>query len=86
VEDVAPLVEVEEEVVPPPPPPERGPFVTYLCMPWSYGDSDTLADKWRRLRCRRGRHEISGGHLMQVGGSETFIERRCRWCGAVPAL
>jgi hypothetical protein len=61
---------------------ERGPFLTHLLLPWSYGDHDTLADKWRRLRCRRGRHEMIGGQTMQVGGSVTFLERRCRWCEA----
>ena len=67
------------------PEPERGAFLTYLLLPWSYGDHDTIADKWRRLRCRRGRHEMAGGHTMQLGGSMTFIERSCRWCGAEPS-
>ncbi len=65
--------------------PERGAFLTYLLLPWSYGDHDTIADKWRRLRCRRGRHEMAGGHTMQLGGDVTFIERSCRWCGAEPS-
>lgn len=63
------------------PPRERGPFLTYLCLPWSYGDR-RRGDRWRRMQCRRRRHEMTGGHPMQVGGDITFIERRCRWCGA----
>jgi hypothetical protein len=63
---------------------DRGAFLTYLCLPWSYGDHDTLGDKWRRLRCRRGRHEMIGGQTMQVGGAVAYLERRCRWCEAAP--
>lgn len=63
---------------------ERGPFITYLRMPWSYGDRYP-GDSWRRLRCRVGRHQISGGHPMQLDGAVVFIERRCRWCGVEPA-
>jgi hypothetical protein len=62
------------------PPRERGPFVTYLSLPWSYGDRSTW-DRWHRLRCRCGRHELRGGDTMQLGGTVVFIERRCRWCG-----
>lgn len=76
---------VEEPVTESEPEPERGDFLTYLCLPWSYGDHDSIADKWRRLRCRRGRHEMAGGHTMQLGGSVAFIERSCRWCGAQPS-
>lgn len=60
---------------------ERGPFVTYLRLPWSYGDRSP-GDVWHRLRCRRGRHEITGGHTMQLGSTVVFLERECRWCGA----
>lgn len=63
---------------------ERGPFLTYLCMPWSYGDH-TTTDTWHRWKCRFGRHVIIGGHTMQMGGTVVFVERQCRWCGAVPA-
>jgi len=58
---------------------ERGPFLTYLAMPWSYGDRDSR-DRWHRWKCRWGRHDINGGHTMQVDGGVVFIERRCRWC------
>jgi hypothetical protein len=68
-----------EPAAPPEPRRERGPFVTYLCLPWSYGDGGP-ADFWHRMRCRLGRHSIGGGDLMQVGGEVVFIERRCRWC------
>jgi hypothetical protein len=64
---------------------ERGPFVTYMQMPWSWGDREP-GDRWRRMRCRWGRHQICGGETMQVGGAVVFIERRCRWCGAQPAV
>jgi hypothetical protein len=60
---------------------ERGPFVTYLQLPWSYGDR-RRSDVWHRMQCRRGRHQMSGGDTMQVGGALVFIERRCRWCEA----
>ena len=63
---------------------EWGPFMTYLQMPWSYGDR-CPGDTWHRLRCRAGRHDIGGGHPMQLEGAIVFIERRCRWCGVEPA-
>lgn len=62
---------------------ERGPFVTYMRVPWSYSDRN-VADTWYRVRCRFGRHEIHGGHVMQLGSTSVFVERRCRWCGAEP--
>ena len=62
---------------------QRGPFLTYLRLPWSYGDRSP-GELWHRLRCRRGRHEMGGGHTMQLGSTVVFIERRCRWCGAEP--
>lgn len=58
---------------------ERGPFVTYLRLPWSYGES-APGDRWHRLRCKQGRHDLTGGHTMQLGGDVIFVERRCRWC------
>ena len=67
----------------PPRPPrrERGPFITYLRLPWSYGDRSP-GDFWRRVQCRRGRHVMGGGHTMQLGSSMVYVERTCRWCGA----
>jgi hypothetical protein len=62
---------------------ERGPFVTYMRVPWSYGDRNA-GDRWHKMRCRLGRHEIRGGHVMQLGSSMVFVERRCRWCGMEP--
>jgi hypothetical protein len=62
---------------------ERGPFVTYLRLPWSYGDRGP-GDFWRRIQCRRGHHVMSGGHTMQLGSSVVYVERTCRWCGAEP--
>jgi hypothetical protein len=75
--------ETEEEVAAPEPRRERGPFVTYLLLPWSYGDRSP-GDAWHRMKCRAGRHVITGGHTMQVGGEAVFVERRCRWCGVEP--
>ena len=69
--------------IPPKPPREWGPFMTYLQMPWSYGDR-TPGDFWHRVRCRVGRHEIAGGHSMQLAGAVVFVERQCRWCGLEP--
>ena len=69
--------------IPPKPPRERGPFMTYLQMPWSYGDR-APGDFWHRTRCRVGRHEIAGGHAMQLAGAVVFVERQCRWCGREP--
>lgn len=62
---------------------ERGPFVTYMRVPWSYGDREA-GERWHNLRCRFGRHEIHGGHTMQLGSDMVFVERRCRWCGVNP--
>ena len=60
---------------------ERGPFLTYLCLPWSYSD-DTTAERWHRMQCRLGRHRMGGGNTMQLDGTVIFLERQCRWCGA----
>lgn len=59
---------------------ERGPFLTYLQLPWSYGNR-TTADRWHGMKCRRGRHHMGGGHTVQMGGTVVFLERQCRWCG-----
>ncbi len=69
--------------VPPKPAREWGPFMTYLQMPWSYGDR-APGDFWHRIRCRLGRHEIAGGHSMPLAGAVVFVERHCRWCGVEP--
>ena len=63
---------------------QRGPFVTYMRLPWSYSDRN-VGDVWHRVRCRLGRHEIRGGHTMQLGSAVVFVERRCRWCGVEPS-
>lgn len=63
------------------PPRERGPFLSALWLPWSYGDRDT-GDRWHRMKCRRRHHEMGGGYTVQLGGTVVFIDRRCRWCGA----
>jgi hypothetical protein len=60
---------------------ERGPFLTYLRLPWSYGDRSP-GDLWHRMQCRRGHHEVIGGHTMQLGSTVVYVERRCRWCDA----
>ena len=63
-------------------PRERGPFLTYLFLPWSYGDGDRQpGETWHRMKCRLRRHQMTGGHVVQVGGESVFIERSCRWCG-----
>ncbi len=62
---------------------QRGPFVTFLRLPWAYGDR-SAGDVWHRVQCRWRRHEMTGGHTMQLGSEVVFIERRCRWCGAEP--
>ncbi|MGI8982954.1 MAG: hypothetical protein ACR2HM_00195 [Acidimicrobiales bacterium] len=62
---------------------QRGPFVTYLSMPWSYGDR-AERDLWHRIRCRVGRHELYGGHPMHMAGAVVYVERSCRWCGVEP--
>ena len=74
-------VPVDDDVPPRKPRRERGPFVTYLRLPWSYGDRPRT-DVWHRVQCRWGRHQMSGGHTMQLDGTLVFIERRCRWCEA----
>jgi hypothetical protein len=60
---------------------QRGPMLTYLRLPWSYSERSP-GDVWHRMKCRRGRHEMAGGHAMQLGSTVVFVERRCRWCGA----
>jgi hypothetical protein len=80
--DLEPLA----EEAPPPPPPqprrERGPFLTYLFLPWSYGEGDRQpGEAWHRMKCRLRRHQMVGGQMVQVGGDVVFLERTCRWCG-----
>jgi hypothetical protein len=75
------LETLEAPVAPRKPRRERGPFVTYLRLPWSYGDRERT-DVWRRIQCRLRRHEMRGGEHVQLSGEVIFIERRCRWCGA----
>lgn len=41
-------------------------------------------DLWHRVLCRFGRHEMRGGHQLQLGSRFVFVERRCQWCGATP--
>lgn len=62
---------------------ERGPFVTYLRLPWS--TDGHVSDLWHRVQCRWGRHDMYGGHTVQLGSTVMFIERRCRWCGGPTA-
>lgn len=38
------------------------------------------AELWHRLLCRLGRHDMRGGHQLQLGSEFVFVERRCRWC------
>ncbi len=64
---------------------ERGPFLTYLSLPWSYSDQPGR-DRWHRFQCRRGRHEMTGGHDQHIGGTIVYVERQCRWCAASPAI
>lgn len=74
--------EDEEPVASRPPPRERGPFMTYLFLPWSYGDGDRQpGEAWHRVKCRLRRHQMVGGQMVQVGGEVVFLERTCRWCG-----
>lgn len=61
-----------------------GSFMTYLCLPWSYGDRNA-GEARHRLQCRMGHHDIAGGHTMHLDGDVVFVERRCRWCGGGPA-
>lgn len=77
---------VPADDAPPPPAPkprrERGPFLTYLFLPWSYGDGDRQpGEAWHRMKCRLRRHQMVGGHMVQVGGDVVYLERTCRWCG-----
>ncbi len=83
------LERVAHDVVPADPPPvpptprrERGPFLTYLFLPWSYGDGDRQpGEAWHRMKCRLRRHQMTGGHMVQLGGEVVYLERTCRWCG-----
>ncbi|MDQ3897968.1 MAG: hypothetical protein M3326_12135 [Actinomycetota bacterium] len=79
-EDAAPAPPTSE---PPKHRRERGPFMTYLRLPWSYGDRDS-GERWHRVQCRLGRHKTVGGYSMQVDSAMVFVEPRCVWCGAEP--
>ena len=84
LERMAQEVVPAEDVAPPPSKPrrERGPFLTYLFLPWSYGEGDRQpGEAWHRMKCRLRRHQMVGGHIVQVGGEVVFLERTCRWCG-----
>ena len=87
--ELARIQEVPPDVPPPPPAKprrERGPFVTYLCLPWSYGEGDRQpGEAWHRMKCRLRRHQMTGGQMVQVGGELVFLERSCRWCGGADA-
>lgn len=62
----------------------RGPWATF--RRWSTSRDRGPADVWHRMRCRMGRHEMRGGHQMQLGSRYVFVERRCVWCDAGPPL
>jgi hypothetical protein len=38
------------------------------------------ADLWHRILCRYGRHDMRGGHQLQLGSEFVYVERRCQWC------
>jgi hypothetical protein len=44
------------------------------------------SDLVHRVLCRVGRHDMRGGHQMQLGSTFVHVERRCQWCGARPSL
>lgn len=50
-----------------------------LHRPWANGEG-RLSNFWHRVKCRSGRHEIQGGHSIQIGSDLVFFPRRCRWC------
>ncbi len=83
LERLSPENQPEEAPVPPAKPGrERGPFLTYLFLPWSYGDGDRQpGETWHRMKCRLRRHQMTGGQMVQVGGESVFLEASCRWCG-----
>ena len=87
------LERIKQGYRPPPRPPRirtrshrarRGPWAAF--RRWSANRERGPADLWHRLRCRTGHHEMRGGHQMQLGSRVVFIERRCKWCDASPAL
>ncbi len=63
--------------------PIRGRAVSHLRFWWAARESGR-GTMWRRLRCRRGNHEIRGGQQMQLGSRFVHVERCCVWCGANP--
>ena len=64
--------------------PIHGRAWAHLRFWWAARDARP-GDMWRRMRCRRGRHEIRGGQQMQLGARFVNVERCCVWCGAKPA-
>ena len=61
-----------------------GPWASF--RRWWAGSDKRPVDFWHRMRCRTGHHEMRGGHQMQFGSRFEFVERRCIWCDATPAL
>ncbi|MDQ4068173.1 MAG: hypothetical protein M3203_01640 [Actinomycetota bacterium] len=85
------LERMKEGFVPPPRTPRiqprsprGGPWASF--RRWAATRERGPGALWHRLRCRMGRHEMRGGHQMQLGSSFVFVERRCVWCDARPAL
>ena len=85
------LERMKAGVVPPPRTPRtrtrrerRGPWASF--RRWSASRDRGPADAWHRIRCRMGRHEMRGGHQMQLGSRFVFVERRCMWCDARPPM
>ncbi len=65
--------------------PIRGRTWAHLTAGWASRDRHT-ASLWRRIKCRRGRHEVRGGQQMQLGSRYVNVERCCVWCGAKPEV
>ena len=86
------LEHIKQGFVPPPRTPriqrrprrEWGPWAAF--RRWSATRERGPGDVWHRIRCRMGRHEMRGGHQMQLGSRYVFVERRCVWCDAPPPL
>ncbi len=87
------LDRIKEGWVPPPRTPRirtrdrrrrRGPWASF--RRWSASRDRGAVDLWHRMSCRTGRHDFRGGHLMQLGSRQVWVERRCVWCDAAPAL
>lgn len=54
-------------------------LVRIVCSRRGGGDKG-LSALFHRINCRRGHHEIHGGHALQLGAEVVFVARRCRWC------